>query len=182
MNTSFHLLARIMLIGLSLSFRCAFAVSGNQAVSTEGDTSGYLYIEGTIVVENKDVKGSYILEIVYFDSVINTITVKNNRPVKLLLKRDEPYTLRISKKGYIARNICLNTSTPDVFEHATTLSFYFETDFIKIPDALCLDSEALNLPVAIIAFNRKSGNFVNNRDYSLFVRQKLYAGQGNSAL
>jgi len=177
MNTPSHLIAKIMLIGfLSFSINNAYSITKNKILKTKKDTSSDMSILGQIVVKNKAVKGGYKVEVLYYDSITATVNVKNNESVKFLLKKDSPYVIRISKKGFIPRYICLNTSTHETLNKTGLYTFYFETDFIETAEAMRLDNEALELPIGMITFDKKTGNFDNNKDYTSFVMQKIYSG------
>ncbi len=176
MNSISHLIAKVILIGLlSISFTNAYSSSKKIPFKTGNDTASYVQIEGTIVVENKEVKGNYTLEVLYFDSTLTSINVKNNMPVTFLLKKNSPYVLKISKKGFIPRYICINTNIKGTKAGNGSYSFYFETDFIKVEEAMRMDNEALELPIAMISYDSKIGNFDQNKGYSIFVRQRLHA-------
>lgn len=133
------------------------------------------------MVNAKNAIGSYNLEVLYRDMVINRMTVKNNTPVRLLLKKDAPYVLKISKKGYFPRYIYVNTN----MQEKTNKSFFYlnmQTDLISSSDARILDDEALQLPSALVSYNRKAGTFESNKDYSAFVQRRLFGGDEVSAM
>lgn len=183
MNTISNLGAKILLgslLSLSTTFTGGATIS--EEPKTKNDTCSSIDIEGTIFVENKEVKGNYLLEVIYFDSVISTYKIKNNKPVVFHLKKDDAYTFRISKKGYIAREICLSTAIKDNKNLPNSFGFYIETDFIEITEAMKMDDEALKLPIAMIKYDDRKGNFISNRDYSIFVRQKLHVYQSDLGL
>jgi|GEM_PF-2533032 len=176
MNSTVQLITKVILTSLlSILFTRAYSSPIKNSAETGKDTSTYVQIEGRIVVDNKEVKGNYLIEVLYFDSTLTSIKVKNNMPVTFLLKRNSPYVLKISKKGFIPRYICLNTNISSTKTNNNPYNFYFETDFIKVEEAMRMDNEALELPVGMIAYDTKIGNFEQNKGYSIFVRQRLHA-------
>jgi hypothetical protein len=183
MKTISNLVAKILLgslLSTSATFSGATTITGEP--KAKSDTSSHLDIEGTIFVENKEINGNYVLEVIYFDSVISTHKIKNNKPVVFHLKKNDAYTFRISKKGYIAREICLSTAIKNKQSQTSSYGFYIETDFIEIAEAMKMDDEALKLPIAMIKYDERKGNFISNRDYSIFVRQKLHVYQSDLGL
>jgi len=138
-----------------------------------------LELEGKIVIKNKELKGSYKVEVMLYNSVTSTILVKNNAPLKLHLKKGTPYILKISKKGFFPRYICLNTNNCEDKGLAETYSFYLETDFIETSEAMRLDNETLEMPAAIISFDKTTCNFDHNKDYASFVNRKILNGLQN---
>ena len=145
------------------------------------DSSTHVVLNSRIMVNAKNTIGSYKLEVLYRDVVINSMSVKNNAPVRLLLKKDAPYVLKVSKKGYFARYIYVNTN----MQEKTNKNFYYlnmQTDLISTSEARTLDDEALQLPSALVSYNKKAGIFESNKDYSAFVQRKLYGGNEVSAM
>lgn len=138
--------------------------------------SEQLRINAQIVVRNKEVNGNFKMEVLFFDSVISVFTVKNNKPVTMLLKKDAPYMLKISKKGFVPRYVCLNTNIHDTGIPTDNYAFYLETDFIKNTTAMRLDNEALEMPIALVGYDKQTRNFNFNRDYTAFVSQRISAG------
>ena len=170
-----HLITKLLLISsLGFSFNTAYCL-GNKDLRTKTDTSSEVHIQGRIIIKNKAIKGNYKVEVMYFDAVMHSFHVKHNSSLKIKLKRNSPYVLRVSKKGFIPRLICINTHMESKVNN-DTYSFYFETDFIKTAEAMRLDNEALELPVALISYDRKTNNFNSNQDYSNFVNQRIYGG------
>lgn len=171
-----YLITRILLIGFfSISVKSAYSRVAIPASKTEkNDTLAQVNIQGRILIKNRRVNERYKVEVLFYDNVINSYTVKNNKSLTLHLKRNSPYVIRISKKGCIQRLICLNTGLCENRRKGGDYTFYFETDLIEAKQAMCLDSEALQLPIALIAFDKKTGDFNNNNDYTSFINQKIY--------
>lgn len=178
MNSFLQLILKTILTGfLSLSFASGYSSTVlKQNKTTKQDSSSNVKIHGRIVVKNKNSVGSYKVEVMRYDSVTSTFTVKNNQSIKFSLKKDSPYVLKISKKGFVPRLICINTRISENLNKNGEYTFYIETDFIAATEAMRMDNEALTLPVALIAYDKNTGNFGYNKDYSLFVQQKLHSG------
>ncbi|PBQ31324.1 hypothetical protein CNR22_05955 [Sphingobacteriaceae bacterium] len=166
----------LLILVLIVQSHSSYARGKKQDPPVRKDSSTHVLLNTKILVNTKNTVGSYRLEVLYRDIIINSFTVKNNSPVRLLLKKDSPYVIKISKKGYIPRFICINTN----MHEKTNKSIYYlnlETEFIAASAAMTLDDEALQLPSALVSYNKKAGNFENNKDYSLFVLQRIYAGK-----
>lgn len=130
-----------------------------------------LEVKGRILIKNKDIKGSYKVEVMHFNSITETFTVKGGEAINLHLKTNSAYTLKISKKGFTPRYISLNTH--QMKERKESYAFHVETDFIEVSDAMRMNSESLEMPAAIISFNSSTGNLTSNSDYAYFVNQRI---------
>ena len=183
MYTISNLLAKVLVGGfLCLSTSAVNGKNLNTNLKVKSDSSEQLNIEGTIFVENREIKGNYLIEVIYFDSVISTHKIKNNQAIEFHLKKNTAYTLRISKEGFVKREICLNTTLNENQKPASPFSFYIETEFIKVAEAMRMDDEALKLPIALIKYDVRNGNFISNKDYAIFVRQRLYINPNDLSL
>lgn len=163
---------------IKISFTLFFAVATNLVFSmpskdrkdNTGKTSK-VEIQGRILVKNKELKGAYTVEVLCFNSITESIQVKNNESLKLHLYANAAYLLKITKKGFVPRYISLNTH--QMVDNKESYSFYVETDFIEISEAMRMDSEDLEMPSAIISFNRSTGNLDNNLEYNSYVHQRI---------
>lgn len=140
------------------------------------DTSCCLQIYGRITFKNKPLIGNYKAELLYFGEPVDSVMLKCNKSFKFYLKRNSPYAIRISKPGYTSRLICINTNVDETDNQNSVYTFFFETELIAVKDAMLLDNEALQLPIALISFNKKKGRFDHNHEYTSFVKQKIYTG------
>ena len=167
---------QLLLFLLSICFTTinAFPIKG--IFKSKKDTSCCLEIYGRISFKNQHLKGSYKAELIYFDETLDSVIVRCNRSFKFSLKRNSPYIIRISKPGFTPRLICVNTKVDDSDYLTGIYTFFFETELIAVKEAMLLDNEALGLPAAIVSFNKKTGRFDHNRDYTSFVKQKIKTG------
>lgn len=167
---------QLLLFLLSICFTTinAFPIKG--IFKSKKDTSCCLEIYGRISFKNQHLKGSYKAELIYFDETLDSVIVRCNRSFKFSLKRNSPYIIRISKPGFTPRLICVNTKVDDSDYLTGIYTFFFETELIAVKEAMLLDNEALELPAAIVSFNKKTGRFDHNRDYTSFVKQKIKTG------
>lgn len=182
MSTSLCNSVKILLTFILMSqTHISYSKNRRQDPPLRKDSSTHVVLNSRILVNAKKTIGSYKLEVLYRDMVINSMSVKNNAPVRLLLKKDAPYVLKISKKGYIPRYIYVNTN----MREKTTKNFYYltmQTDLISSSEARILDDEALQLPSALVSYNKKAGVFESNKDYYAFVQRKLFGGDEVSAM
>ncbi len=143
---------------------------------TKRDTSCCLQIYGRITFKNNPLIGNYKAELLYFGETVDSVMLKCNKSFKFYLKRNSPYAIRISKPGYTSRLICINTNIDETGNQNSVYTFFFETELIAVKDAMLMDNEALQLPIALISFNKKKGRFDHNHEYTSFVKQKIYTG------
>lgn len=177
MNTTFISIRKnLLLFILSLSFTAVYSFPFQGASKIKKDTSCCLEIFGRISFKNQHLKGSYTAELIYFNEVLDSVSVRCNRSFKFSLKRNSSYMIKISKPGFTSRLICVNTNVDDSDYLTGIYTFFFETELIAVKEAMLLDNEALELPAAIVSFNKKTGRFDHNRDYTSFVKQKIKTG------
>jgi hypothetical protein len=176
MNKIINLTAAFFLAFSLFSMNSASARSKNPPSKLSDNSSFCLEISGKVTHGKKLIKGKYKAELISNNFVISSATIKDNRSFKFLLNRNSSYLIKISKKGHKTRyvSVCTNMNTNRKQDQLYTLSF--ETELIGIKEALSLDYEAQELPVAIISFNKATEKFDNNKGYTAFVKQKIYAG------
>ena len=135
-------------------------LTGHAFASTPGvqepDTTLCLEIEGK--VSNADQNDTPCkIEILLGDAVVDSIILKNrNRKFIYRFKRNEHYTIRISKEGFQSKSICVHTNMQNA--DGILYEFYFETTlFFTKPGQIEMP------PVATIYFNAKRNCFYYTR-------------------
>jgi hypothetical protein len=178
-----YTLTRLLLI-LSLSGSCYLLKASGQknTVLSSKDGDPGILLEGRIHSKHKLLRGRYTVEVISHDAVTATYTVKHDQPVKLRLKKDETFLLRISKKGYVSTYICLNTHLPEDIQSVPLYRFSLEIGFIESATARRIDHEVLSMPMALVAYDQSSERFACNREYEQFINSRLNVEMAELAL
>lgn len=116
----------------------------------------------------------YKVELICFNTLIETETKKSNKGFRLVLKKNAIYTIKISKEGFITKIISINTAI-DKNEGAPLTRFFFETDLIKENMKTQLDEESLEFPIALISYDTLNGAFTLNEKYTENIKQRIYS-------
>lgn len=166
----------LLLLCFMLSLNSAYSFTLKPLFKHKKDSACCLEINGKIIMDAKHIKGTYKAELIYIDKVVDSAIVKSDKSFTFVLKRNMPYFIRVSKAGYVARTICVNTNINETANPDSLFTFSVETELIDVAKAMRLNNEALELPAAIISFDNKTGSFNNNTDYALFVKNRIYEG------
>src|ERR1700741_38604 len=109
------------------------------------DTTECLSISGKIEniagVSGPGIDNTYQVELIYYNTVINSVTKKKDKHIQFILKKNSMYTIRISKKGYITKLVSINTSLESGNDQL--YSFHFDTPLFEEDLKRVLDEEAL---------------------------------------
>ncbi|HEY1040311.1 MAG TPA: hypothetical protein VGF30_12935 [Bacteroidia bacterium] len=149
-------------------------VKGLQAQSLK-DTSECLQISGKIenIAGISESDNTYTVELIYYNTVIDSITRKNNRSFNFILNKNSMYTIRISKKGYIPRLVSIDTSLDN--DDDNLYRFHFDTELLKDEMKEIFDAEALEFPITIVSFNKSQEVFHFNKEYTMNIKHSLYS-------
>jgi hypothetical protein len=130
--------------------------------------NGGLPIVGAITEEGKRCADA-VVTVYEGNTVVNTFTTPKNGRFQMLLHLNKFYTLEVSKPGYVAKRISINTN---LGQRKAELPVY-ECDLDIIPETLFgdLDIGKLDFPMAIVTYNPKSKSFSHNETYTSAMRQ-----------
>jgi hypothetical protein len=139
-----------------------------------------LKIKGRISNAHEGYSKGCKVELLNHKGVVDSVYLRDNKMrFAFRLKRNSYYAIRVTKSGYVSRLISVNTSFPD--EIRDLCEFSFDTSLITEEEAMELNSDALDFPVAVIHFNEKSEMFVHNREYTENHKQELRTKQGHTS-
>lgn len=177
MFKSTHTIAKILLICLlTLPFNSIHSAPKKPALVSATDSSSCLKISGRVTLDKKLIKGKYKVELMRYNTVIDSAIVKDNRSFTFVLNKNSSYLIKLSKKGHMTRYISVCTNMNDAQKQNEIHTLFFEAELLGVKEALSLDHEALELPIAIISFNKNTKKFSHNKGYTAFVKQKIYSG------
>ncbi len=133
-----------------------------------------LEISGKVSYKDKEADNTCKVELICYNSVVDSAIIKHNKTFKFLLGRGAYYTIRISKKGYVTRwvSICTNMNVPA--DDDGFYRYHFDTDLIPDMEAKELDADALEFPIAIISFDTQAGWFYYNEAYTSNIKREIY--------
>jgi hypothetical protein len=156
---------------------CAlFMISNLTSASTSRaryDSLVCLEIEGKILNAENGMEGECQVELFWNNKVIKSITLKEGkRKFKFTLERNRYYGIRITKKGYISKLVCVDTKL--INDADGLFRFLFETELIKEKHKSKLNGEFIDFPVAIVAFDEGLDYFTYNKEYTEQIKKELY--------
>jgi hypothetical protein len=155
----------ILILGSSLMLAPITAV----AMKSIPDTF-ILEIDGRILNASAG-DGMTTIEVLSNNAVVETILLREKRNFRLNLKKNSKYTIRLSKRGFVTRLICVDTSLPEAYEDL--YRFSFETKLMSEMASEKLNKEYLDLPIAMVFFNEKKGCFYYSKEYTSNLKKTL---------
>jgi hypothetical protein len=130
-----------------------------------------LEIEGKIVNSGKSPALTRV-ELLCDNRVIDSFIMKDQqRMFAFNLKKNNSYTIRISKDGYVSKLVCIDTRVPVFNENL--YRFSFETKLIDNETSEKLNKEVLDMPIAMIYFDVKKGCFYYSKAYTSNIKRSL---------
>lgn len=148
---------------------------------TGNDSSICLKIDGYIQNAGEGDDSPCIVELIAVSGKTDTLVLKSGKKkFSFLLNKNSYYAIRVSRKGYITKYICVNTqiSKPGQSVHV----FEFETILLNESVLAKLNKDMLDYPVAIVHYNFKANDFIYNKEYSKFIRKELFKGQDKTII
>jgi hypothetical protein len=142
---------------------------------TESDSSVCLEINGKLTNQNKKSVNFCKVELISCNQIVESVSLKNTTEFQFNLKKNTHYAIRISKQGFVSRLISIYTSVPQ--NNKGIFRFEFDTELIEKSEAKQLDEDALDFPIAVVAFNEEMQCFYYNEDYTAKIKRKLYLGK-----
>ena len=135
------------------------------------DTSLCLELEGR--VENAHEGDSDCkVELIVDDKVVDSLVLTGFKTkFRFNLKRNCHYTLRLSKPGYVSRDICVHTRISA--QYRDTYKFIFETKLLPVREKTAPHAVDNGFPVAKIYFHEKKGCFYYSKNYNMAHKRDL---------
>jgi len=130
-----------------------------------------LSIEGKIANATKT-RALTRIELLSDNRVIDSFILRDQQKTFAFnLKRNNNYTIRVSREGYVSKLICIDTRVP-VFDD-NFYRFAFETKLIDLEASEKLNKHLLDMPIAMIYFDGKKGCFYYSKEYTNNIRREL---------
>lgn len=137
------------------------------------DSTICLDISGKVALADDD-NNALKIELIYYNTVVDSMFTKPNKKFNFQLKKNSYYTIRISKVGYAPRiiSICTNIKTFD--PETEFYKFHFDTELMPLKKASKLNREALEFPIAIVKMDENLGGFYINEDYTSNIKRHIH--------
>jgi hypothetical protein len=172
MKTSL-LLSLLLILQMSVSAQKRI---GQDDEMNPADSSVCLTVKGKILNATEGPGQLCKVELITNQGSIETLLIQNGkRNFQFKLKRNESYTIRISKDGYLNKLIAISTFVP--FPLTEVSEFSFNTQMISIEDAQGSKNGIYSIPIAFIRFDRFSESFVYDLNYATQVKMDIYSHQ-----
>lgn len=138
------------------------------------DSTICLDISGKVTINNDKNGNGLKVELIYYNTVVDTLSAKTNKTFNFLLKKNSHYTIRISKEGYASKIISICTDIKAFDPNKDFYKFHFDTELIPLKTASKLNHEALEFPIAIITLDENVGGFYINEDYTSNIKRHIH--------
>jgi hypothetical protein len=136
------------------------------------DTISCLEIDGKIINASEGLDGICTVELICANVTVESLTLKDGKKkFKFLLKKNQAYSIRLSKKGYVSRLISVDTRIPSDYDEI--YKFSFETKLAENTNPARSTKEVSDFPIAIIYFDQKKDCFDYNKEYTSRIKKEL---------
>lgn len=149
-------------------------INSSLSATNLNDSTVCLEISGRILNLKVGKHNGYKAELICNGKVVDSLEIFSKHDFKFVLNKNTIYGIRISKPGYVHRIISVDTNLP---QYANGFfRFQFDTELIKDNKNEVFNRDALDFPIAIIAFNQNLNNFYYNEEYTSFIKRRIYLG------
>jgi len=136
-----------------------------------------LEIDGKIEFEEDEHREECKITLLCNDEIQDCVLLKKGRKrFKLVLKKNQFYSIKISKRGYIDKTICVDTQIPFESEDEDLTGLYrfkFLAKLLKESEIDNLNKSVIDLPVALISFNGKKECFYYDKEYTSTIKKEM---------
>ena len=141
------------------------------ATQLNPDTSACLEIEGKILNAG-DGDGACLVELIGTQNTLQSLILKDGKKkFTFQLHKNQNYTIRLSKKGYISKLICIDTRINKAYEDLYL--FAFDTKMVSLVESDKLNKDLIDHPVALIYFDVRKDCFDYNKAYTAKMKKEL---------
>ncbi len=169
---------RSVLVMLLVSIQlCVFSQSSEQLQDAPSNATNYLELNCKLQKGDTKTSNEYTISLVLENREMESITVKEGKSFKFLLKENSWYAIKIKNDESIEKVISINTWIP--MGNRYSLSHYdlsFEIGPpISLIEAKIFDSDLIDFPVAVIYYDPQKENFNLDEKYFYNIREALVA-------
>src|ERR1044072_6845931 len=151
-----------------------FLISCIKAISKPvyADSSLFLEIDGKVTNATDD-DGTCLIELLTSNTVVDFATLKDGKKsFHFILKKNTVYTIKMSKRGYVSRTVCIDTKAAGNTEEEE-YGFSFKTRLIREAESDKFNKELLDFPIALIYFDAKKDCFVYDKEYTSRIKREI---------
>ncbi len=147
-------------------------VNSSFASISKKDSAVCLKINGIILkAPHKAERGAYKVELLNENKVVDSCKVTVNKEFKFSLRKNNWYTVRVTKEGYVPLLISFDTKMDE--GNALVYEFLFESEVL---DAKKVDAthEVMDLPIGLVKFDQANNRFYPVENYTASIKQKIF--------
>lgn len=138
----------------------------------KNDSSACLEIDGVIVNAASGDQNTCTIELICSNTVIETVVLKEGKKrFKFTLNKNNEYSIRISRKGYITKLVGVDTHMPG--DPSELYGFSFETKLLEESGSEKLNKEYPDVPIALIYFDHRKDCFQHNKIYTSKIKKEI---------
>lgn len=165
---------KLHLILALILFLCVNLTKAGTKPKSNRDSTICLDISGKVTIDNDKNDNELKVELIYYNTVVDTLFAKTNKKFNFLLKKNSYYTIRISKEGYAPKIISICTNVKTFNPEKEFYKFHFDTELMPLKTAAKLNHEALEFPIAIVTMDESIGGFYINEDYTSNIKRHIH--------
>lgn len=153
-------------------FAVMLFVSSSFATIIKKDSSICLKLNGIVLKSpHKAERGSYKVELLNDNKVIDSCKVTVNKEFKFSLYKNNWYTVRITKEDHVPLLISFDTKMDS--ENALIYEFLFETEVLDTK-TVNASNEIMDFPIGLVRFDKANNRFYPVEDYTASIKQKIF--------
>jgi len=163
-------------IAFILLFNNAFSFSeGKKKHNPISDTAVCLEVSGNLTSEVKNTEGTYVVKLLQNNQVIEQVLVDSKQKFKLHLKRNNLYTIKIEKEGFLPRLVSISTQMPTTAKKSNLYRFHFDIELFAEAFSKYFDQDDIDFPIALISYNTVKGVFNYDKNYTIKIQEKMHS-------
>lgn len=164
-------------IALFLICHYAFGLSDDKkktADANKNDPEVCLEISGSLAAELRSAGGTYIVKVIQDNKVVDQRMLASKEKFKLYLKKDNWYTIRIEKEGFIPRLVSINTALPQNARKNSLYRFQFDMHLFSEAFARYFEADDIDFPIALISYDADKRLFDYDKNYTAEIQSKMH--------
>lgn len=168
----FSKLATIVIVTMLVSLK-SNALKNNIAENEEDSIDNCLLVKlstksNGLFLNNVKITIFLKNEVVY-SQALNTEMIEN----RFILKRDNQYTLQVSKDGYYTKWVCINTALPEDLVLIEDFLYESKIELELFKQDKSIHSFYVDLPIAIYSYNQQLNQFKYIEEYTNDMEKTL---------
>lgn len=150
-------------------FRAGLLLSGFLFFVTVTQVLGQYTVSGLVMDDKAALSGVSV--VLYEGKIEKKIPVNSTGDFYSVLKWNQNYFYKFSKKGYVSKIIQFSTEVPSGVNKSLLEPYNLQVRLFNVFEGV--DTVFFKNPVAIIRYDKSVGDFAADRDYSLNIKYKI---------